>query len=195
MITILIVTLLVLLTVAVVILFAMLGELSAQVSAAPVTGEGRPESIQPLPDAKLGAKVIELPKGLARPPGVLLVLSTTCGACQELAPQARGFFASAGVELVGIVVSCASAESGRDFVTQFGLADVPSYVDVSGQFSTAALGVGMSPAAVALSAEGIIRSAVVFSSFNALSSWIGSLDEVPAPADGASIMPSRDPVR
>jgi len=192
MITALIVTLLALLTLAVVILFAMLGELNARIAQAPAGQAGRPDSVQPLPEAKLGATVIEFPDGLARPPGVLLVFSTTCGACQELAPQARGFFAAAGVDLVGIVVSCGSAESGREFVARYGLVDVPGYVDVSGRFSMAALGVGMSPAAVALSPEGAVRSAVVFSSFNALSSWIASLDDTSDAADGVSVLPGKD---
>lgn len=193
MITALMVTLLVLLSLAVVILFAMLGELNARISESSAGGgTRRPESVQPLPDAKLGATVIEFPDGLARPPGVLLVLSTTCGACQELAPEARGFFASSGVELVGVVVSCASAASGREFVAQYGLADLPGYVDVSGQFSMSALGVGMSPAAVALSPEGVVRSAVVFSSFNALSSWIASLDDPSGAAGGVSVAPGKD---
>jgi hypothetical protein len=84
--TVMIIILLVLLTVAVVILFAMIGELSARTSDSRERQQSGP--VQPLEDALLGRPASGLPNSFEQRQGVILIFSTACHACKQLAPQA-----------------------------------------------------------------------------------------------------------
>jgi hypothetical protein len=162
---------LVLLTAAVLVLFAMFGELAGRVPQ-------RPEpTVQPVDEARLGHAVDGLPEAFRPGPGILLVLSTSCGTCAGLAAGAARYFGSGGSArrpLVGILVSCASAESGADFVAAHGLAALPTALDVGGRLSTTELGVRVSPVAVAVDGSATVRSAVAFAEYAALDTWLAT---------------------
>ncbi len=171
--TTLIIILLVLLTVAVAILFAMIGELSTRVTGS----EARPQSgpVQQLAEARIGSSASGLPTSFERREGVILIFSTACHACQQLAPQAARFFRDYPVQLVGVLISCATAEAGGQFVERYGITGVVTHLDINGELSTGVLGVSLSPAAVAVDAANIVRSAVAFASYSALANWMDSI--------------------
>jgi hypothetical protein len=90
-------------------------------------------------------------------------------------PQAASFFRDYPVCLVGVLISCATAEAGEQFVEHFDVADVVTHIDVNGKLSTGVLGVSLSPAAVAIDAANVVRSAVAFASYSALANWMDSV--------------------
>src|SRR5688500_12909513 len=84
-----------LLTVAVVGLFAMMGELSSRIPAA--DGQEEPEQslfLRPIDDARLGVTPEDWPQELARlstaDAAVVVVLSTLCTTCNRVASGATG---------------------------------------------------------------------------------------------------------
>lgn len=158
---------LVLLTAAVLVLFAMMGELAAR-----GTAPARPATTHPIDEAKVGARVHGLPAGFRDAPGILLVLSTTCGACDGLAAEAVQFFDKSDVELMGMLVSSSSEGTAAAFIGRHGLNRLPVAPDVSGKLSSGVLGVSVSPAAVAVDETGTIRAAAAFTDYQTLPPWL-----------------------
>jgi hypothetical protein len=158
-----------LLAAAVVTLFAMLGELYARVGPAPdPTGQ--------LDEAKVGQRPDTWPKELARmataSDAVLLVLSTSCASCTQVAAQLRDQFdtLAAGYD-TGVVLSTADRERAETFVREHGLPRDSVYVDVAGEWVTEAFGVQTSPSALVLR-DGELTSALVFTDIAALQSAV-----------------------
>ncbi|MFC5823578.1 hypothetical protein [Nonomuraea insulae] len=152
---------LVLLTAAVALLFAMMGELASRVPApAPAT--------RPVNGVLMGATAHEWPSGLAptdeRP--MLLVLSTACASCEALA---TGLAAHQVRDSVGVVVSTGSTESGEDFVARHSLGGLPHFIDPGGKWVAGNFGVRISPAALRF-VDGRLSEAYTFSDLAALSS-------------------------
>ena len=153
---------------AVVLLFAMVAELASRV---PDPGSsGRSTALRPLPEARLGQQASGWPDGLAplagRPDTLLLVLSTACGSCRDIAQQLRAANPAELTE-IGLVVSCGTGESGHDFVRTEGLAAFPHVVDVDGAWVSGQFGVRVSPAGLFLRG-GRLESALLFSDLAAL---------------------------
>jgi hypothetical protein len=154
---------------AVVVLFAMLGELATRVDAQPTAR--RDPSIRPVPDARLGTVPAHWPDEL-RPAGgsglvVLIVLSSSCGTCIDIAQQLTHDPGHADWDDMRVVVSTLSRSTGEDFVAQNGLAGFPLYIDAGGDWLTGELGVRMSPCALVFGG-GQLQAAYMFSDVSAL---------------------------
>lgn len=159
---------LLILAAAVVLLFAMVAELASRVPDP--RNSGRSTALRPLPEARLGQVPTEWPDGLAqlsdRPDTLLLVLSTACGSCLDIAQQLR---AANPAELseIGLVVSCGTGQSGQDFVRSNGLSAFPQVVDVNGAWVSEQFDVRVSPTGLFLRG-GRLESALLFSDLAAL---------------------------
>jgi hypothetical protein len=179
--TTLIVVMLVLLTIAVVSLFAMMGELANRTGDHADTGSGSVGDgpVHPLEETRSGELVAGLPGTFRKGPGVVVIFSTSCRACSVLAPAAPEFFTDYPVNLMGVLVTTAGDANGADFVTKHRLDALPVVVDVQGEMATSVFGISSSPAAVAVGADGVIIGGVAFTSYSALTRWF---DEVFGPA-------------
>jgi hypothetical protein len=160
---------LVLLLVAVMILFfAMLGELYSRVGpATPATG--------PLEEAKVGQRPQAWPPELAplatATDAVLLVLSTSCASCNQVAGQLRDQFEPMAGYDTGVVLSTADPERAEAFMRDYGLPRASVFVDVDGAWVTKEFGVLTSPSALILR-DGQLSSALVFTDIAALQSAV-----------------------
>lgn len=133
--------------VAIVGLFAMMGELSARVGSAPEQNDPHTE---PVEGALTGVVPASWPAGIgqfaAAELAAVLVLSPICGACARMAPTVATHSVRDRADLeVGVLVSCSDGESGRDFVRQHNLSGVPYALDVEGAWSSGEFAVTMSP--------------------------------------------------
>lgn len=154
-----------LLTAAVIVLFAMLGELYARVG--PATGS----AARPLDGAGIGQRPDVWPAELDRlataEDAVLLVLSTACNSCARVASQLRDRPDPVDGHDTGVVLSTADPERAEAFMRQHGLARDSVFVDVGGTWVSGAFGVQTSPAALVLQA-GLLTAAHIFTDVAAL---------------------------
>ncbi|WP_163506427.1 hypothetical protein [Fodinicola acaciae] len=160
------------LTAAVVLLFAMVGELSSRVP------EAREEQhVTPYSDFTAGATAQEWPAGLAhladRPAATVLVLSSICTTCANVAQELSSYTRQTLGD-VGIVVSCAAAPVGVDFVEHYGLDHLPHHVDEGGSWMATNFGVKMSPTALRFQ-RGVLVEAYTFSKVQPL---LGQISKV-----------------
>jgi hypothetical protein len=159
---------LLILAAAVVLLFAMMAELASRVPDP--RSSGRSTALRPLPEARLGHVPTGWPDGLApltdRHDALLLVLSTACGSCMDVAQQLREENPAELAE-IGVVVSCGTAQSGHDFVRTQGLTAFPHVVDVDGAWVSEEFDVRVSPTGLFLRG-GRLESALLFSDVAAL---------------------------
>ena len=153
-----------LLAAATVVLFAMLGELYARIG-------GTAEATSPLPQAAVGQRPDAWPPELARladaPEAVLLVLSTACASCNQVAEQLRERPDPVPGLLTGVVLSTPDRERDETFMHRYGLSRESVYVDDGGRWTTEAFGVQTSPSALVLR-QGELASAVVFTDIETL---------------------------
>lgn len=157
-----------LLVAAMIGLFAMLGELYSRVGPAPAaTG--------PLEEAKVGQRPQAWPVELAglatATDAVLLVLSTSCASCSQVAGQLRDRFEPMTGYDTGVVLSTADPERAEAFMREHGLPRDSVYVDVDGAWVTEEFGVLTSPSALILR-DGELTSALVFTDVAALQSAV-----------------------
>jgi hypothetical protein len=68
---------------------------------------------------------------------------------------------------VGLVISCASGESGEGFVVRNNIEHLPKVIDVGGEWVSRTFGVRTSPTALVLE-SGALESAYSFSAFKGL---------------------------
>jgi len=154
---------------AVVLLFAMLGELTSRL---PTLGVNyRDPEIAPLPDARLGAAPEQWPPALDNEPELLLVLSTACASCEDVAAQISQRLDAGPIPGAALLVSCGEASTGRDFLDRHGLARMPTYVDEGGAWVSNSFGVRHSPTALVLQ-DSHLKAALVFTDFAALQTTI-----------------------
>ena len=159
-----------LLTVAVVGLFAMMGELASRVPAA----EDEPDAAappQPLPDAVLGAEAAGWPAEIAHlseaEHAALVVLSPVCTTCRRIASGATGPL-RIPAPASGVMVSSPSERRGVEFVDEHPmLREYPVALDVEGSWLTGNFGVDVSPS-VLIFERGRLRSVHTFTSVAAL---------------------------
>ncbi|HEX8627383.1 MAG TPA: hypothetical protein VF755_04355 [Catenuloplanes sp.] len=161
---------LLILAAAVVILFAMLAELATRVPerSSPL----RDARIQPLEGALVGKAADVWPTPL---PGadraVLLILSTVCGACDDVAGQLVVDPGHTDWNDMAVVVSTAARENGEAFVERHGLSRVPVYIDENGEWVSGQFDVRTSPAALVFR-DGRLSSAHVFHDVTSLRTMI-----------------------
>lgn len=153
---------------AIVVLFAMLGELAARIPQPSRTRLG--SSIKPVEGARIGHVASWWPSQLSylkdRRNGVLLVLSSACASCEDIGRQLQQA-ADARSSDFGILVSCGNAESGQDFISRHGIDKFSSYIDRGGEWVRGEFNVMMSPVAL-LFREGRLQAALVFDGLDAL---------------------------
>jgi hypothetical protein len=151
-----------------VVLFAMVGELASRVGE-PSAPKRSPE-VRPLAEARVGDAPAGWPGSLSAlrsaDRALLVVLSTVCGICRELAPAVAAA-GSAGPALIGVVVTCGVEESGIEFVAGYGLDRLPHHIDVDGRWVRDDFNVQSSPVALIV-AGGKVRAALLFNDVAAL---------------------------
>ncbi|MDQ1018612.1 hypothetical protein [Streptomyces afghaniensis] len=154
------------LTVAVALLFAMMGELSSR-----VPDPGEEKSVVPLPDATLGIAPADWPDALRahmyRGRRVLLVLSPVCATCSKVGEELSHLATEELGDQYTLIVSSGSAEAGAEFVARHALQKIPHYVDEGGTWTIGSLGVNSSPAALVFE-EGVLTDAYTFGTFRAI---------------------------
>jgi bacterioferritin-associated ferredoxin len=154
---------------AVVLLYAMVAELASRTPAA----EGRSTALRPVPDAPLGRAPAAWPAALAglaqRDTALLLVLSTACGSCADVAAQLRAAERAdpAAAADIGLVISCGTADAGREFLQTHGLAGFPHLIDEDGGWVSEEFEVRVSPTGLVLHG-GQLEAALLFSDLTAL---------------------------
>src|SRR5262245_25011755 len=115
-----------------VVLFAMLGELSARVGpAAPGAGAG---TVQLLTEAAVGHAPDRWPLGIAAQAdadlAIVLVLSTTCTSCGQVATQLRDHPELADPAAWGVLVASEDPAHAEAFLARYALDRLPHDVDV-----------------------------------------------------------------
>ncbi|MFC0503429.1 hypothetical protein [Micromonospora costi] len=150
---------------AIVLLFAMAGELYARTGGL----EGSPEStpggtgVRPLEGARFGARPRTWPEPFTRfgsgGPHLLLVLSTTCASCEDVAVQLA---AQPDTDDLGVVVTTADAADAAQFIHRHGIARFPYLVDEGATWVSTEFGVKISPSAAVIK-DGRLVSALLFS--------------------------------
>jgi hypothetical protein len=177
------------LTIGMVVLFAMFGELSSRVAEAP--RQARSTEITPLENVNLGHVPETWPAALPRDRDdrlVLLVLSTACAACTDIAEQLRDDPSYARWSGMAIVISTAHHSSGEDFVDRHGLGRFPYYIDTGGSWLTGQFGVQFSPCALVFNG-GQLMAAYIFDDVGALQARLRQLE-----AQGAQEQQHREAV-
>jgi hypothetical protein len=159
---------LLLLTAAVVLLYAMMGELASRL---PSTGGNGAKQVTPLKDYRSGTYVSDLPGGLSalsdQSKPTLLVLSPICGSCAKVAAELSTINPETlGIPL-GLVISSGSAETAEEFVATHEVGRFPHLIDEGGIWVRDNFGVNISPSAL-LFEKGVLTSAYTFGTFDAL---------------------------
>ncbi len=154
-------------TAALVLLYAMVGDLASRVPrAAQDAGEG--DFVTPLADHRPGAVPKSWPAELAvlqdEERAVLLVLSPACSSCNRVARELSAMDATEFGLPLGLVVSSVDRRVGEEFAARHGLHRVPTLVDERGRWVTGNFGVRTSPAALVLT-RGVAAEAYVFGGF------------------------------
>jgi hypothetical protein len=158
--------------IAVVGLFAMMGELASRVRGmgdAEVSDADHPPHA--LAEARVGAQSDEWPSALAAVRdaeiGHLFVFGSTCASCVRIASGETGPLALLGAPLA-VVVSCPRAEDGQAFIASHPLLhEFAHHVDVGGEWVKRNFGVGISPSVLVFH-HGRLRSAHTFVAATAL---------------------------
>ncbi len=166
--TILLIALL-LLMIAVVVLYAMLGELASRL---PAQGANAANWIQELAGSRIGTSAAVWPDNLlplARMPRwVLLVLSPTCSTCNKVAAELGTLTDAAFSESVGLVVSAGDQKTGERFIATNAINRIPYFVDEGGAWTTGNFGINTSPTAL-IFRKGVLTRAYNFGSIDAIS--------------------------
>lgn len=165
------------LAVAMVVLFAMLGELAAIVKRIPSTPNSGP-LLRPIENAAIGRSPRAFPDGpLSRVAesefAQLVVLSTSCKTCEDMAPAIRAELQADPKGDVVLVVSSPNNHVGLDFTNRHRLDAVPHWIDGGGKWLREEVGIDVSPAYLLFSG-GSLRSAMTFSSVAALTQVVRS---------------------
>lgn len=153
------------LTVAVVGLFAMMGELASRVPD-PVAEEIDPDAPpRPLAEVRLGAEAERWPAELAdvpeQPLAHVLVFGASCGTCRRILSGGTG-----PLDVLdprpAIVISASGQAAGAEFVAEHPvLASFPHAIDAGGEWLKQNFGVDTSPS-VLVFARGRLQSAHTF---------------------------------
>jgi len=155
---------------AIVLLFAMMGELTARL---PHLSVGyRDPVVRPLPEVHIGARATRWPDELRdlandEGPACLVVLSTACATCGDVAEQLAEHLSRRSRVPTGIAVSCADRRAGEELVRRHDLSRLPVYVDERGEWVGREFGARTSPSGLVLR-QGVVDAAYVFGDVVAL---------------------------
>lgn len=149
--------LLALLVIAVIGLFAMMGELNSRVPAAP--GDEAGVTIWPAQRARLGP-LSSWPQELdsiVRDGGAVVAFSTNCSTCRKVLSEDPNHL---GVQLpTAVVVVAGDESSGRAFVKEHPvLSRVPVHIDPDGTWLREAVGLDSSPAVFTVRAGEVLAA-------------------------------------
>ncbi|MEV2271300.1 hypothetical protein [Nonomuraea africana] len=162
---------------AIVVLFAMFGELASRVRD-PASAHQRDSRVEQLEDLQVGRALEVWPNGMPHSDdATLLVLSTSCESCRDVATQLSSDPGHSDWEGVGLVISTAGRQTGENFIADFHLEGFPHFVDEGGDWSREELGVQQSPTAVVVR-SGLLDSAYVFNDVSSLRSTLQQQKEV-----------------
>jgi hypothetical protein len=158
------------LTGALVLLFAMLGELASRLPSP--EQPGRSKDVAPLEEARLGGAPEYWPApftGLVdrADPAYLFVLSTACSSCRDIAQQVSAELDLGKAGDIGVVISSANRLRAEEFASEYGLQRLPYYVDENGDWASTEFNIRMSPTALVVD-QGRAVSALVFHEIDAL---------------------------
>lgn len=158
------------LAIAVVILFAMLGQLAGRIPEP----EPHVPSLKPLPEIPLGGVPGEWPSSLpGRQECTLIILSTICRSCAGIAQQLSAEPGYADRPDVGLVIATgARAGGGEEFAERHNLQRFRYFIDEHGDWISAQFDLRLSPAALVLR-DGRLESAYSFNDVAALLARVG----------------------
>ena len=166
---------LLILTIGMVVLFAMFGELSARVTEA--GPRIRNTEIVPVENSRLGHVPGSWPAALPSEReglSVILVLSSACSSCADIASQLRENPSYAQLNETAVVVSTAHRRTGEEFITRYELAQFPHYIDEGGAWVSGEFGVHSSPSALVFHGSELI-AAYIFHDIGALQAKVSQL--------------------
>jgi hypothetical protein len=150
---------LLLLAAAVVLLFAMMGELASRL---PGQG-GEAGRLTPIGGYRREVTTSDWPAELAplshEPSTALLVLSPICTTCAKLAASLTS---RPSAPPLGLVISCNGRSSGEDFIAKHNLQAIPHFIDDGGAWASSKVGINQSPTALVFT-DGKITGAYSFS--------------------------------
>jgi hypothetical protein len=157
------------LAVAVIVLFAMVGQLAG---SAGVESREPDRTLRAVQTPRMGQAPGTWPASLAglEDDCVLLVLSTVCTSCAAVAAQLSDGRNWADL---GIVISTGGTVRGTDWVAEKGLGSFRHYLDDGGQWTGAEFGVRTSPCALIIR-DGVLVAAYIFHNVEALRERISS---------------------
>jgi hypothetical protein len=159
---------------ALVLLFAMFGELASRVGTH--TESLRNDRVEPLEDATLGAVPGNWPAELAEVAdaehALLIVVSSSCRNCADVMSQLSADAATRAD--VFVLVSCPTARAGREFVAAYETSGLRYHIDEYGSWVGTEFNVHVSPVGLVLR-DGRLDSALMFTSVAALRAEAGQL--------------------
>ena len=154
---------------AVVFLFASFGELASRVSQPDHSVKDK--TVDPLDDALIGRTPDSWPAGLSglstAESGLLLVLSTACAGCRQVAQQLSSELTRGKADQIYVLLSTSDSEAGEDFIQRQGLGRAPYFVDKGGDWVNNEFGVMTSPSGLVFR-NGRLESALLFRDLAAL---------------------------
>lgn len=159
--------------VAVIGLFAMMGELGYRVADGNCTGYDADNDSVTKSDCKVDRSPVHWPNVLrdlsSYEQGLILILGASCRTCEQIAPHvASHATANDSTVPLDIVVSCRDQESGEHFLKVSSLDRAPhTFLDIGGTWTISELGVDYSPAVVRLE-RGIVKDAWVIRSMSSV---------------------------
>jgi hypothetical protein len=152
---------------AVVLLFAMFGELTRTLQVTGILGpdtlvgaqlaalgnDGDNAGLRPLAEARVGATPRTWPSRLEMlaaedDSATILVLSTTCRSCEGVAAELSAALDQAPLTATGLLISCGNETEGEDFARRYRLNRIPYHVDRGGEWVLTEFGVRTSPSAL-----------------------------------------------
>lgn len=130
---------------AIVVLFAMVGELASRLESS-VT---KASVLSAKPDLYVGASPVRWPEDLgligSASASVLVVLSTICASCEIVANRIGQMVLTYDGAFIGVALSTGDAERARQFRIEHGLDTFPCYTDVNGDWVRTSFNVRSSP--------------------------------------------------
>jgi hypothetical protein len=155
----------ILLTICIVVLFAMMGELYARLGPAI-------QPTEPVQEAKLGQSADSWPRELAAvgaaQRGLLIVLSSSCVSCDDVARQLVDDFHPVPEYETAVALTTSDPARAEAFLVRHELPRDKVFVDNGGYWVTDTFGVQSSPSALMLT-SGKLTSAMVFTDARTLS--------------------------
>ena len=106
---------------------------------------------------------------------LLVVLSTSCTSCREVARQLGEGWGDRAHDAIGVVISTPDASTGERFAADFHLGGLPYLIDEDGQWTMTSLGLSLSPVGVVISGNEL-RQTYVFNSVETL--WHTFLEDL-----------------